>query len=302
MEKVFLNYPDWRDTADTLHMFLQLIGKVKLERCDKRPEWAHARLFLTIDGLTTGIIPGDKAPFEIALNIRKHQMWFRNLKGRNTFIPLKDGLTVASFYRQMMRALEYIGSPTTVNIRPQEFYDPVEFDKDEKHHSYKEEAVLIFFNNLHFAHKVMKKYLSPFRGKIDFPAYYFGTMDLSCTLYSGEPAPFPTNGIISSHAFDERDCEFGFWPGDNNYPKPAFFILPYPFISNIKGNDNILEPSKAIFTAGKNEFFLTLEDAFSYQDPEEAVIRFFRSSLEIVQKINPWKNYNWITTPLTYQK
>lgn len=302
MEKIFLNYPDWRDTADTLHMFLQMMGKVKLERCDKRPEWAHTRLYLTIDGLTTGIIPGNKASFDISFNVRKHQVWFRNMEGRNTFIPLKNGLTVASFYRQMMQALEYIGSPTKINVRPQEFYDPVDFDKDEKHHIYNKEAVLIFFNNLHFAYKAMKRFLAPFRGKVDLPACYFGTMDLSSILYSGEPAPFPTNGIISSRAFDERDCEFGFWPGDNNFPKPAFFILPYPFISDIKGNENMLKPEKAIFSSEKNEFFLTLEDAFSYDDPFEAVTRFFSSSLEIVQKIDAWKHYEWITTPLSYPK
>lgn len=300
MNRNFLNYTEWQSTADTLHMYLQMAGKVKLECCDKRPEWAHIRLYITANGLTTGLVGGKDSSFEITFDLRDHCVIFRNTRGRSVVYPLFDGLSVAEFYRQLTSALEFIGSPTTINVRPQEFYDPVDFNIDEKHHSYDREAVTLFLDNLHFAYAAIKCFLAPFRGKVHYPAYYFGTMDLSSIVYSGEPVPFGTDSAISSHAFDERCCEFGFWPGDINAAKPSFYILPYPFISDIKGNDKMIQPDKAVFTPEKNEFFLTLEDAFSYDNPKDAVIKFLNSGFQVIQKIKKWENLDWITYPLQY--
>ncbi|WP_455496988.1 DUF5996 family protein [Coprobacter sp.] len=302
MNKSFLNYTDWQDTADTLHMYLQVAGKIKLARCEKRPEWAHARLYLTVDGLSTGLIPGNNALFEIFFNFRKHRVELRNGEGVSTMFLMKDGLSVADFYKHMNEALTLIGSPTNINVHPQEFYDPIAFDKDEIHHYYDEKAVLIFLDNLQFAYKAIQKFISPFRGKVNFPAYYFGTMDLSSIVYSGESAPFEKSGAISARAFDERSFECGFWPGDIYFPKPAFYVLPYPFISDIESNEAMLQPDKAVFISNKKEFFLTLEDAFSYPDSTDAVVRFFKSSFEIIQKIRRWEYLDWITKPLKYSE
>ena len=302
MEQRYLNYSDWKATADTLHMLLQIIGKVKLEQCDKRPEWAHIRQFLTVDGFTTGVINGENSPFEILVNFRKHHIELRNALGKYVIIPLKDGISIAEYYQQIMNALDYIGSPTKINVRSQEFYDPVDLDKDHKHHTYDKEAVVLFQDNLLFAYKALNRFMAPFRGKVDFPAYYFGTMDLSCIVYSGEPAPYGKNVAISSHAFDERNCEFGFWPGDTRSDKPSFYVMPYPFISSIEGNDGMLKPDKAVFTPERKEFFLTLEDAFSYKDPMEATIDFLNSSFDILQKVEKWEHLDWITHPLTYTR
>ena len=127
-------------------------------------------------------------------------------------------------------------------------------------------------------------------------------MDLTGIVYSGESAPFGMNKPISDHAFDERYFECGFWPGDVNYPRPAFYGLPYPFISDIKGNDHLIRPAMAIFKPEKKEFFLTLEDALAYDDPFDAVHQFLQSSFDIMQKVRPWQYLDWITTPLTYTK
>ena len=141
MNKKFLNYTDWQGTADTLHMYLQMLGKVKLMRCHQRPEWAHVRLYLTVEGVSTGIIPGDNSPFEIQANFMKHLVVFRNGNGKVVTFTLQDGLSVMEFYKQFMKGLEEIGSPTAINVRAQEFYDPIDFDKDTKHHHYDKEAV-----------------------------------------------------------------------------------------------------------------------------------------------------------------
>lgn len=301
MNKAFLTYPEWQPTADTLHLLLQMIGKIKLERNDKRPEWAFVRQYLTLNGLTTGIIPGNHSPFEITADFREHHITMRNTEGRSVRIPLRDGISISQYYEQIHHALKFIGSPTTINVRPQEFYDSINFDQDEKHHSYDAAAVTLFQDNLLFAYRALNKFMSPFRGKVDFPAYYFGTMDLSCILYSGEPAPFQTHGRISYPAFDERNCEFGFWPGDPKALEPSFYVMPYPFISSIDIYGNMLRPDKAVFKPEKKEFFLTLGEALSYDNPEEKIVEFFTSSLAIVQQLKPWDNWEWITHPLSYK-
>lgn len=177
MNKKFLNYTDWQGTADTLHMYLQMLGKVKLMRCHQRPEWAHVRLYLTVEGVSTGIIPGDDSPFEIQANFMKHLVVFRNGNGKVVTFTLQDGLSVMEFYKQFMKGLEEIGSPTAINVRAQEFYDPIVLNKDTKHHHYDKEAVQLWHQNHLFAYEALRGFLSGFRGKVDGPAYYFGTME-----------------------------------------------------------------------------------------------------------------------------
>ncbi len=298
--KKFLNYTQWQNAADTLHMLLQITGKIKLERCYKQPEWSHIRQYLTIDGITTGIMPGDESPFEILVNLRKHYIRLRNATGKEIRIPLENEVSISEYYKQISQALKHIGSPTRIFVRPQEFYDSIDFDKDEKHASYDKYAVNLFLDNLHFAYLALKEFMSPFRGKVTYPAYYFGTMDLSGIIYSGESEPFETTDKISLHAFDERSCEFGFWPGDPIFHKPSFYVMPYPFISSIDHYGNILRPDQAVFKPEKKEFFLTLEDVFRHDQPTEAVIEFFKSSFTILQQLKKWNNFDWITHPLSY--
>lgn len=290
MEDIYMDYPEWQDTADTVHLFLQMAGKVKVERSQRRPQWAHVRLYLVPDGLTTGLIPGDSSPFSILFNFREHQVEFMNGDGKKVNISLEDGMSVAAFYGQFTSALEQIGAPTPINVHPQEFYDPLEFDKDNKHHSYDKVAIRKWLENMLFAYGTMARYLTAFRCKVHYPAYYFGTMDLTCIVFSGEQAPFGKKDPVMEKAFDERFYECGFWPGDISFPQAAFFAMPYPFIENIRGNESLLQPDKALFKPEKKEFFLALKDALSYPDPEQKVAEFFKSGFDIFQKIKRWEN------------
>ncbi|WP_298615000.1 DUF5996 family protein [uncultured Odoribacter sp.] len=295
MEKTFLNYPDWQDTADTIHLFLQVAGKVKVERCAPRPEWEHVLLYLLPDGLTTGLIPGDNSPFSVFFDFRQHQVEFRNGEGKRVDIPLEDGLSVADFYKQFNNALEQLGSPTPLCVKAQQFYEPVDLDKDEKHHTYDKIAIRKWLQSLFFAYKAMSLYLAPFHGKIHYPAYYFGRMDLSCMVFNGELVANPSGNKIVNKALDEGMYACGFWPGDISSPQAAFYALPYPFIEDLKDNTALLQPDKAIFKPDKKEFFLALEDAFSYPNPEKAVVSFFKSGFDTLQQIQPWRNLNFVS-------
>ncbi|MDN3905454.1 DUF5996 family protein [Arthrobacter sp. YD2] len=300
MDKNFLSFPDWQATADTLHLYLQVAGKVKLQRGYPEPEWGHVRMPLTVQGIGTGVIPGPDTNFEIYFNLRRHHVDVQDSSGIRTRLDLNDGLSVADFYQQLMAALEFIQAPTAVNTQPQEFHDPVPFPEDTRHHTYDRHAVELFLDNLHFAQRGLTQFLAPQRGKVHLPAYWFGTMDLSGALYSGQSAPYPGRGRISANSFDERFCEFGFWPGDPSFTDPAFYVMPYPFLSDIGSYVSMLSPSKARFLAKSSEFILTLEDAFSYPHPQQAVVDFCRTCFDILQRMDPWNDIEWITEPLTY--
>lgn len=302
MTKTFLNYSDWQDTADTVRLMLQMAGKVKVERCDKRPEWAHVRQYLTADGLATGLIPGDEYPFQIMFDFRQSQVIIENTEGVNTSIPLQDGVSIAMFYERFRNALELIGAPTEINLQPQGFYDPIDFDKDEIHHTYDEKAVMSWLQNMHFAYLPLQRFLAPFRGKVEQPAYYFGTMDLSGCVYGGKYIPVGSDNEITQLAYDEQCVEIGFWPGDIEMPLASFYVMPYPFIDDVGDKEKLLQPYKARFVPPRKEFYLTLEDAFSYPDPEAEVVRFFNSTFDIVQALSQWDDIEWITKPLAYKE
>ena len=300
MDKRFLNYDDWQDTADTLHLFLQMAGKVKLERSYKRPQWAHVRLDTTIEGIGTGIIPAEDCNFEIYFNLARHHVDVQNSLGTRVRIPLLDGLSVAAFHRELMASLDTTGTPTAINTTPQEFYDPVPFEQDTKHHSYDRDAVELFLANLQFAYRSLAGFLAPMRGKVDMPAFWFGTMDLSGNVFSGQPAPYTGTDAIGRNSFDEKFCEFGFWPGDTKWDAPSFYALPYPFVADIGSYGSLLAPRKALFLAEESEFVFRLEDAFAAPDPQQAVEDFCRSSFAVLQRVDRWKDLDWITEPLTY--
>lgn len=298
----FVNYTDWQAVADTLHLLLQITGKVKLEQCAKRPEWAHIRQYLTLDGISTGVIYGKSSPFEINFDFRQDQILFRNYAGKSAVVTLEDGKSVGTYYSQMMGALKEIDAETKICVHPQEFYEPIDFDKDEKHHAYDRKYALMWVDNMVFAYKSLSLFLSPFHGKLTFPAYYFGTMDLSGVIYSGEQVAWEQKGTVMPMAFDEKCYECGFWPGDPSFPEPAFYSMPYPFLKDLQGNDKYLRPDKAFFETGKQEFFFKLKDVLSYPAPEKMVIDFCRSGFNLIQEIDRWKNLDWITRPLEYKE
>ena len=299
----FLNYTDWQATADTLHLLLQITGKVKLAYNPPRPEWAHIRQYVTLDGITTGVVPHESSPFAVHFNFRQDQVEFRTVKDEKaTVIKLEDGKSVGAYYRQFVDALKQMDADTDLCVHAQEFYEPVELDKDEKHHTYSHPHALLWLENMLYAYQALCTFIAPFRGKVAGPAYYFGDMDLSCAVYSGEAAPYEKQDkVIKSVALDERCYICGYWPGDPTSPEPAFYAMPYPFIRDLKGNEKFLRPDKAFFQSEKQVFFFKLKDALNYPNPHKMIADFYRSGFDLIQEITRCKNLDWITRPLEYK-
>ncbi|MDR2869020.1 MAG: DUF5996 family protein [Deferribacteraceae bacterium] len=291
-----LKYSEWRETALTLHLILQMLGKVKLERMQPQPEWNHALLQLTPYGFTTGLIPNGDKSFSISVSIRESRVITTGLDGYQSSFALDTYKSTDEYFAAFNRMLD-LPCKTEINTMPQEMSVRTPFEKHTEPRVYSCEAAMDFFRMCVFAHNVEMKFTAGFRGKKILPTMFWGTFDVSSVLFSGKPAPFPGKGVIEEAAFDEQMIEFGFWPGDNVVDEPSFFILPYPFIKADLSAAPI-RPSKAWFSKEKMEYFITLRDIMSYPSPEDALYEFFLSGFEIITKHEQWANLDWFCKPI----
>lgn len=296
-----LNYSEWKDTALTLHQLSQMLGKTKLAWLEPQPEWNHSLLQINADGFTTGLINNGANSFEVRICLEDGKVEALNLNGEKSSFSFESGKSVAQYYEMYKKMLEDVMCHTNICTTPMEMSITTPFEKNHTILHYDATCAKDFHRMMAFAYEQELKFVSSFRGKKILPSFFWGTFDMSAVLFSGKEEPFPYNGYIEKSAFDEQMIEFGFWPGDDVVDEPAFFILPYPFITKDLTKTPI-QPDKAYYSKEKAEYFLTLRDAWSYDDPAKAVIDFFTSAYKIVTEEEGWKNLEWFDKPLLAEK
>ena len=254
-----LTYEDWRDTCNTEHMLVQMMGKVKLESMAPQPEWKQVVLDADADGFTTGLIPAGADGFEVRLSIADAEMRAETTAGDRARFPIRGRASVSELYSRFMAMLENIGHPVQINPVPQEMYTEVPFDQQTSAHEFDEKAAQRSFRQFLFARGALSAFSAPFRGKKIPPSLFWGTFDLTTVLFSGKPCPFERSAsMVERVAFDEQFVECGFWPGDANANEPAFFVLAYPFPESGSAEDTGV--AEAYYDAANAEYFLRLED------------------------------------------
>ncbi len=292
-----LRYDEWTDTALTLHLVSQMLGKVKLVRMAPQPEWNHIVLYLTPDGLTTGLIPNGDRTFAIDMLFREGRVSVTDISGRSSGFSFRNGSSVGEYYEEFHRMLADVTCQTDITTAPMEMAITTPFHEQKEKRDYDHEKATEFHRMCVFAQNALLEFVAPFRGKKMLPSFFWGTFDTTAILFGGQSRPFTGHGIIEQVAFDEQMMEFGFWPGDDAVREPSFFILPYPFLKGDLTGEPI-RPDRAVFSREKAEFFLTLRDAFSYPDPKQAVVDFCRSGFDIISSHEKWINLDWLTKPL----
>src|ERR1700690_2354774 len=214
-----LAYREWRDTLDTLHMFTQIVGKVRLELAPDEPQWAQVPLYLTARGLSTSAMPWAEGTIDIEFYLIDHPLVIRASHGVVTRIPLA-GRSVADFYVEAMAELERLGVHVSIYETPVEFENPIPFPDDVTHHTYDLDAVARFFDALSRVAVVMHEYRARFRGRTTPVHFFWGTFDLANTRYSGAPAEPPVDAAsITLRSYDVEQITVGFWPGDARIPE-----------------------------------------------------------------------------------
>ena len=270
-----LPYNEWQGTLDTLHMKMQVVGKVKLALTPFLNQWWNVAFYLTASGMTTGLIPYKDIVFEIDFDFINHNCYVRTSDNRVKTIPLVSG-SVADFYKELIDSFKSMDIFVTINKLPSEVPNPVPCDIDERS-SYNAVDVFKWWNILIQSYKVFESFRSDFRGKSSPIHFFWGSFDLCGTRFSGNPCEPPEHsGRIMRFSENEENFTFGFWAGNKNYPKPAYYSYIYPApkgIESIKPN-----PAKAFFDAKQGLFILDYDEVRETESPSELILEFLNDT------------------------
>lgn len=275
-----LPYEEWKPTRDTLHMQLQVIGKVRLALSPMEPEWAHVALYVTARGLTTSPIPHPSGEvFDIVVDLAEHRVDVRTGTGRVESVPLRAE-PVAEFYRRLMAALERAAVPVEISTLPSEVPDPIPFPDDMVHASYDAEAVTRYHRALLSVDAVLREFRGRFRGKTPPVQLWWGSLDLAVNLYSGRPlTPPPDAGVIARLGSDEEHFCAGFWPGDTRTPRASFFAYMHPKPHGIEQGPR--------WSDEHGEFLHSYDEVRESADPRRALLDFLESTFDQCWKSSP---------------
>jgi hypothetical protein len=269
-------YEAWRETKDTLHMYTQVIGKIRLALSPPEPQWAHVALYVTARGLTTGPVPFEDRVFQVDFDLIDHALSIASSDGGMHRIALVPR-TVAEFYAMVMETLRSLGIDVRISVVPSEVPDPIPFPQDTVHASYDHGSVGRFWRALVQVDKALRVHRGSFLGRSSPVNFFWGTFDLAYTRYSGRPAePPPGSGLIYRHSADAEQICAGFWPGDERFPRPAFYSYTYPKPDGLEGAEIL--PSSASWSDAIGEFLLPYDDVRAAQFPAADLFAFFESA------------------------
>jgi hypothetical protein len=280
-----LPYEDWSATRETLHMYTQVIGKLRLALSPFEPEWANVPLYVTARGLSTSPIPVGTRTLDAEFDFIDHELVLRASDGQVERRAL--GGAVAEFYGDVMAALERMGVDVSISATPSEVANPIPFAEDRTHATYEPDQASSFFRVLSLADIVLKAHHARFRGRTTPVQFFWGTFDLAVVRYSGRPVePDPAAGTIERFSGDAEEICAGWWPGDDRHPYPAFYAYVFPQPAGIE--DIAVEPRMASWNVAAGEFILPYEDARAADDPQRAVINFLESTYRGGAAIAGW--------------
>jgi hypothetical protein len=281
-----LPYGEWRDTLDTLHMFTQIVGKVRLALAPDEPQWAQVPLYPTARGLSTSAMPWDDGTIDMEFDLIDHELVVRASHGAVARVSLLEH-SVADFYRDVLAELEHLGVHLSIYTMPVEFAAPIPFPDDTAHHSYDRDAVGRFFDALSRAAAIMHEYRARFRGRTSPVHFFWGSFDLANSRYSGAVAEPPADAdVIMRRSHDVEQIVIGFWPGDERIPETAFFSYAYPQPDRIAHAS--IAPEPAFWSDEHGLFLLRYDDMRSSSDPDAAARQFFDSTYTACATLLSW--------------
>lgn len=282
-----LPYGAWRDTLDTLHMTLQIIGKVRLSLTPFEPQWANVPLYLTARGLTTTPMESGKGLiFQVDVDLIDHQVVIQTVRGEARRVPLTSR-PVADFYADFMASLDAFGIKTSFRPIPSEVSDPIPFAGDTAHASYEPELANRFWRVLSQVDLVLKDHRSRYRGRHSPVQFFWGSFDLAYSRFNGRAVtPPPGAGIIERLGGDAEQVCCGFWPGHARFPRAAFFSYTYPKPAGIE--EQAIEPAARTWSPELGEFALLYEDVRKSPSPRDAILRFCESTYAAGARLARW--------------
>ncbi len=286
-----LPYAAWRDTRDTLQLWTQIIGKVRLMQSPWLNHSWHVTLYVTSRGLTTSPIPHGTRSFEAAFDFIDHVLDITVSDGGKRRLALKPQ-SVADFYGAVTTALQELDVAVVINDKPCEIAGATAFADDRQHASYDAEYAWRFWQALVQVDRVFKAFRTSFIGKCSPVHFFWGSFDLAVTRFSGRRAPNFTGkapGVapeVMSEAYSHEVSSAGFWPGDNITQYPAFYSYAYPNFAGFR--ETKVQPAAAVFSETLGEFLLPYDAVRSAADPDAALLAFLQSTYEAAAVAAKW--------------
>ncbi|MGA7591368.1 MAG: DUF5996 family protein, partial [Candidatus Sulfotelmatobacter sp.] len=266
----------WQDTYTTLHMWTQIVGKVRLALSPLVNHWWEVPLYVNARGLTTSAIPYGNAIFELQFDFLDHKLTIQTSWNSSTSIALKPQ-TVAAFYSEFMAALKSLAIEVKIWTMPVEVPNPIAFEKDTQHASYDPEYAHRFWQILILCDTIFKEFRAGFIGK-DSPVHFFwGSFDLCVTRFSGRRAPpRPDADFVTREAYSHEVISAGFWPGGGEIAGPAFYAYAAPEPAGF--SQQPVKPPAASYHPQLHEFLLMYDDVRQSASPREALLSFLQST------------------------
>ena len=286
-----LSYAGWRDTLATLHMWTQIVGKIRLSQSPWLNHSWHVTLYVTPRGLTTGPVPHDQRTFSIDFDFIDHALVISSCEGNVERLSLAPRDT-ADFYADVMRTLARIGFPVSIHAKPNEVAEAIPFAEDRVHRAYDADAVNRFWRALYQADRVLRQFRAEFAGKASPVHFFWGSFDLAVTRFSGRVAPDLPGGMpnmplwVAQEAYSHEVSSAGFWPGNDDYPEPIFYSYAYP--APEKFAEARIAPAQASWSTQLREFVLPYEAVRTATDPDEALLAFLRSTFDAAARLAEW--------------
>ncbi|MBF2014500.1 MAG: hypothetical protein IGS23_04655 [Rivularia sp. T60_A2020_040] len=279
----------WQETSTTLHLWTQIIGKIRMELTPLINHWWNVTLYVTSRGLTTSPIPYETRFFQIDFDFIAHELCISTSDGERRTFALKP-FSVAEFYQKTMDALTSLDIKVKISTMPQEISNPIRFEEDTKHAAYDSKYVHKFWQVLAQSNRIFTDFRSRFIGKVSPTHFFWGSFDLALTRFSGRIAPkHPgASGVadfITHEAYSHEVSSCGFWSGGGGV-EPFFYSYTYPEPAGFK--DYPIKPEGAYYHQDIQEFVLPLEALRISDSPEETLLSFLQSTYEAAAVLGKW--------------
>jgi len=276
----------WQETYATLHMWTQVVGKVRLALSPRVNHWWEVPLYVNARGLTTSAIPYGSGIFEVQFDFIDHKLTIQTSWGSTKALALKPQ-SVAAFYSEFMATLKSLGIEVRIWPMPVEIPSPIPFETDTQHSSYDPEYAHRFWQILILCDIIFKEFRARFIGK-DSPVHFFwGSFDLAVTRFSGRRAPpRPDADSITREAYSHEVISAGFWPGGGEIKGPAFYAYAAPEPPGFA--QQVVKPPAAFYHPQLHEFLLMYDDVRQSASPREALLSFLQSTYEAGANLAHW--------------
>jgi len=285
-----LPFDEWRDSCATLHLWMQIIGKIRLAQAPLINHWWQVPLYVTSRGLTTSPMPHGERTFQVDFDFIDHRLVIAGSDGATDGFALRPQ-PVADFYKEVMRQLHAMRLDVQIWTTPVEIPDPIPFEQDRRHAAYDPEYANRFWRVLVQADRVFTAFRSRFIGKVSPVHFFWGSFDLAVTRFSGRRAP-PHPGApniadkVTREAYSHEVSSCGFWPGGTGMEQPMFYSYAYPQPAGF--GEAPVRPAAAFYSRDFGEFILPYEAVRQATAPDETLLDFLQSTYDAAATLARW--------------